>query len=140
MADTIELQIVTPDHLVVQEQVDEVQIPGKGGYLGVLPGHAPLITEIAIGELSYHSADGTIYLAVAGGFAEVLPAKVTVLAESAERADEIDTRRAQDAKARAEEALQKADADLDWDATLAKLSRAQVRLEVAARAGQTATR
>ena len=136
MADTLELEIVTPDRLVVREQVDEVQIPGKAGYLGVLPGHAPLITELAIGELSYHSATGTVYLAVAGGFAEVLPDKVTLLAETAERAEEIDVRRAQDAKARAENALAQASADLDYDATLATLSRANVRLEVAARAGQ----
>ena len=136
MADTLELEIVTPDRLVVREQVDEVQIPGKAGYLGVLPGHAPLITELAIGELSYRSAAGTVYLAVAGGFAEVLPDKVTLLAETAERAEEIDVRRAQDAKARAENALAQASADLDYDATLATLSRATVRLEVAARAGQ----
>jgi len=135
MADTIELEIVTPDHMVAQEQVDEVQIPGKAGYLGVLPGHAPLITELATGELSYRGPNGTIYLAVAGGFAEVLPNKVTVLAETAERAEEIDVKRAQDAKARAEQALSAASADLDYDATVATLSRANVRLEVAARAG-----
>jgi F-type H+-transporting ATPase subunit epsilon len=138
MADAIQLEIVTPDHLVVREQVDDVQIPGKAGYLGVLPGHAPLITELAIGELSYHSANGTVYLAIAGGFAEVLPDKVTVLAETAERPEEIDVRRAQDAKTRAEQALAQASPDLDYDATLATLSRADVRIEVAARAGHAA--
>jgi F-type H+-transporting ATPase subunit epsilon len=137
MADTFQLEIVAPDRLVVREQVEEAQIPGKAGYLGVLPGHAPLITELAIGELSYRSRGNTVYLAVAGGFAEVLPDKVTVLAETAERAEEIDVPRAQDAKARAEAAMREASPELDYDATLAKLSRAQVRLDVAAHAGHT---
>ncbi len=139
MADTIQLEIVTPERQVVHEQVTEVQIPAKAGYLGVLPGHAPLITELAIGELSYNGSNGTVYLAVAWGFAEVLPEKVTVLAETAERADEIDVSRAQDSKARAEEAMREAAADLDYDVVLAQLSRAEVRLEVAAHAGHTAT-
>ena len=139
MADTLELEIVTPDRLVAHEQVSEVQVPGKGGYLGVLPGHAPLISELAIGELTYRDSGGTHYLAVAWGLVEVLPHKVTILAEVAERAEEIDVKRAQDAKARAEEAMQKAAADLDYDVTLTALSRANVRLEVAARAGQAIT-
>ncbi len=138
MAETIELEIVTPERQVVRDQVEEVQIPGKSGYLGVLPGHAPLITELAIGELSYRNAKGTHYLAVAWGFAEVLPEKVTILAETAERADEVDVKRAQEAKARADAALQKAAPDLDYDATLASQRRAEVRLEVATRAGHTA--
>jgi F-type H+-transporting ATPase subunit epsilon len=141
MADTLQLEIVTPDRQLVHDSVYEVQIPGKAGYLGVLPGHAPLITGLAIGEISYRNPSRTNYLAVGGGFAEVLPEKVTILAESAERAEEIDVKRAQEAKARAEEALERGAADLDYDATLDALRRAQVRLEVAARAGRpTASR
>jgi F-type H+-transporting ATPase subunit epsilon len=138
MADTLELEIVTPDREVAHEQVSEVQIPGQAGYLGVLPGHAPLITELAIGELSYQGDHGTQYLAVAWGFAEVLPDKVTILAETAERAEEINVQRAQEAKSRAEEAIQKAAADLDYEVTLNALRRAEVRLQVAAHAGHTA--
>ncbi len=93
-----------------------MQIPGKNGYLGILPGHAPLITELMIGEISYTQGGTTQYLAVAWGFAEVLPDKVTILADTAERAEDIDVKRAQEAKARAEEALRQAGPDLDYDA------------------------
>ncbi len=137
MADTLHLQIVTPDRLLVREDTDQVQIPGKNGELGILPGHAPLITELQIGEISYRTGGTMQHLAVAWGFAEVLPDKVTILAAAAERAEDIDVKRAEEAKARAEEALRRAAADLDYDATLLALRRAEVRLEVAARAGQT---
>ncbi len=112
-----------------------MQIPGKNGYLGVLPGHAPLITELTIGEISYRQGGTMHYLAVAWGFAEVLPDKVTILADTAERAEDINVKRAQEAKARADEALRKAAPDLDFDATLYAQRRAEVRLEVAARVG-----
>ncbi len=138
MADTLHLQIVTPDKLLVKDDADQVQVPGKSGYLGILPGHAPLITELMIGEISYSRGGTTHYFAVAWGFAEVLPDKVTILADSAERAEDIDVKRAQDAKARAEEALRQASADMDYDAVNAALRRAEVRLEVAARAGHVA--
>ncbi len=138
MADTLELQIVTPDKLLVHERVEGVQIPGKSGELGVLPGHAPLITTLTIGEISYRQGANTHYLSVAWGFAEVLPDKVTILADTAERAEEIDVKRAQEAKARAEEALRRAAADLDFDATLYALHRAEVRIAVAARASHIA--
>ena len=95
-----------------------MQIPGKNGELGILPGHAPLITELQIGEISYRPGGTMQYLAVAWGFAEVLPDKVTILADAAERAEDIDVKRAQEAKARAEEALRQGAADLDYDATL----------------------
>src|SRR5271169_1507580 len=136
MADTLHLQIVTPDRLLVREDCDQVQMPGKNGELGILPGHAPLITELQIGEISYRIGTNTQYLAVAWGFAEVLPDKVTILADAAERPEDIDIKRAQEAKARAEEALRKAAADLDYDATLYAQRRAEVRLEVAARVGR----
>jgi len=138
MADTLHLQIVTPDKQLVRDDADQVQIPGKKGDLGILPGHAPLITELRIGEISYNRGGKAHYFAVAWGFAEVLPDKVTILADTAERAEEIDVKRAQEAKARAEEALRQASAELDYEATLFALHRAEVRLEVAARAGPVA--
>lgn len=136
MADTIQLEIVTPDRLLVNEQVEEVQIPGKSGYLDALPEHAPLITELAPGELTYKSGGSVTHLAVSWGFAEVLPDKVTILAQAAERPEEIDVARAQEAKDRAEQALQSPKPDTDFDAALAALRRAEVRLQVAAEKGQ----
>ena len=134
MAGTIQLEIVTPERLVVQDAVEEVTIPGKGGYLGILPGHAPLITEVAVGQIAYRSAGSVKRLAVAWGFAEVLPEKVTILAETAEKAEEIDVPRAQSAKQRAEEELHKAGAAGNGDAQAA-LDRATTRLEVAGKTG-----
>src|SRR5271165_3274609 len=139
MADTFQLEIVTPDKLLVKDTADEVQIPGKAGYMDVLPGHAPLITELMIGEIAYKHGGTTQRLSVAWGFAEVLPDKVTILAQTAERAEEIDVKRAQEAKTRAEAALARAEADLDFDATLFALKRAEVRLAVAAKAGSATT-
>jgi len=131
MADTIQLQIVTPERLLVNEPADEVQIPGKAGEIGVLPGHAPLITELTIGEIAYKRGGKTEHLSVAWGFAEVLPDKVTILAQTAERAQDIDVKRATAAKNRAEEALKSPAPDLDYDATLNALKRAEIRLKVA---------
>ena len=131
MADMLQLEIVTPEKLLVRDTADEVQIPGKAGYIGVLPGHAPLITELTIGEIAYKHAGAIEHLSVAWGFAEVLPDKVTILAQTAERAVDIDVKRAQEAKARAEAALQQAAPDLDFDATLNAIKRAEIRLKVA---------
>lgn len=131
MADKLELEIVTPDKLLVQERAEEVQIPGKAGDIDVLPGHAPLITELTIGEIAYKHGGKTEHLAVAWGFAEVLPDKVTILAQTAERANEIDVPRAQAAKARAEEALKNPTPDLDYQVTLDAIKRAEVRMKVA---------
>jgi len=131
MADTLQLEIVTPEKMVVKDVAQEVQIPGKGGYLGVLPGHAPLITELAIGEIVYKNANGTQSLAVAWGFAEVLPDKVTILAETAEHSAEIDVKRAQEAKTRAEQLLKAGGPDLDYGHAEAALQRAETRLQVA---------
>lgn len=132
MADSIQLEIVTPERLVVNDTASEVYIPGKTGCLGILPGHAPLITELAVGEISYSNGSQTKRLAVAWGFAEVLQTKVTILAETAERADEIDTARAQAAKQRAEEELRKAGPAGNAEAQAA-LARANARLEVGAK-------
>ncbi len=139
MADTIQLEIVTPERLVVQDAVAEVQIPGKNGYLGILPGHAPLITEMSVGEISYRINGFTHYLVVAWGFAEVLPTKVTILAETAERAEEIDVERARRAKEAAEKMLHSTDPNTDFERALAALKRAEVRLEVAAKRGAVAS-
>jgi F-type H+-transporting ATPase subunit epsilon len=130
MADTIQIEVVTPERMVVKDTADDIQIPGKDGYLGILPGHAPLITELAVGEISYRHGGQTKRLSVAWGFAEVLPDKVTILAETAERADEIDVSRAQSAKQRAEEVLKKAGPSGDESAQVA-LQRANTRIEVA---------
>ena len=92
---SIDLQIVTPDRPIVREQVDEVQIPGSQGYLGVLPGHTPLLTALAVGELWYRKGQEKTYVAIACGFVEILPDRVTVLAKLAERAEDIDLERAE---------------------------------------------
>jgi F-type H+-transporting ATPase subunit epsilon len=130
MAETIQLEIVTPERLVVNEAAEYIEIPGKTGYLGVLPGHAPLITELAVGEISYRNGNQTKRVAVAWGFAEVLQNKVTILAETAEKAEEIDTARAEAAKRKAEAELQKAGPEGNEEAQAA-LQRAIARLEVA---------
>jgi F-type H+-transporting ATPase subunit epsilon len=137
MADTLHLQIITPDKRLVQEDADQVEMPGKSGYLGILPGHAPLITELTAGELSYTKGGTTQYLAVSWGFAEVLPDRVTILADAAERPEDIDVNRAQEAKVRAEQELREGSPELDYDAVNLALRRAEVRLEVAAKAGHS---
>jgi F-type H+-transporting ATPase subunit epsilon len=131
MPDTFQLEIVTPEKMVVRQAAEEMQIPGKNGYLGILPGHAPLITELGVGEISYRSAGQTRYLSVAWGFAEVLPDKVTILAETCERPEEVDVDRAQQAKQKAEEKLKSGSPEVDYPATGAALKRAEIRLEVA---------
>ncbi len=130
----LQLEIVTPDRRVVHDSVSSVSIPGKNGYLGILPGHAPLLTELSIGELTYARADHIQYLAVSWGFAEVLPDRVIVLAQTAERAQEVDVERAQRAKQRAEERLKKvSDPDVDLDRARAALERALARVQAASR-------
>ena len=131
MPDTFQLEIVTPEKLVVNEAVEEAQIPGLGGYLGILPGHAPLLTELAVGIITYRAQGVTKSLSVAWGFAEVLPDKVTMLAETAERPGEIDVARAQKAKERAEQLLKSNDPQLDYDRAQDALQRAETRLKVA---------
>lgn len=127
----MQLTVVTPERLLVSEQVDELQIPGAEGYLGVLPGHAPLFTELKVGELSYRKANTWTSLAVAWGFAEVLPDQVRVLAETAERAHEIDLERAMRAKERAEQRLSKGGEEVNYDRALVALQRALIRIQVA---------
>ena len=135
--DKLQLEIVTPDRLLLKESVDEVQIPAKGGYLGILPGHAPLITEMQIGEISYHQGKAAHSLAVAWGYCEVLPDRVIVLAEKAEKAEEIDLKRAQAAKERAEKRLADLqNPDIDFDRAAVALQRAIIRIQVASKRSQ----
>jgi F-type H+-transporting ATPase subunit epsilon len=138
---SIELQIVTPDRLVLKENVDEVEIPGSEGYFGVLPGHTPLLASLAIGELWYRQGQEKTYLSIAFGFAEVLPDRVTILARLAEKADDIDLERAEAALARAQKRLAGSQQDaVDYErartALLKSLSRLNVsRIGVGARTG-----
>ena len=133
LPDKIKLTVVTPERELLSETVVEVQLPGADGYLGVLPGHAPLITELGVGELTYRpagSAEATV-LAIMSGFAEVLADRVTVLAETAERAAEIDLARAERALKRAQEQLSSGDPNLNWDHATIALQRALIRIQVA---------
>src|SRR5687768_14753874 len=131
----IDLQIVTPDRLLVQEQVDEVQIPGSEGYFGVLPGHTPLLASLAVGELWYRKGQEKTYLAIAFGFAEVLPDRVTILARIAERAADIDPERAEAARVRAEQRLAEPKTEIDYERARAALLKSLTRLQVVGRAG-----
>lgn len=129
LPEALTLEVVTPDRQVVRETVAEVQLPGRGGYLGILPGHTPLLTELATGALTYRQGSQTQRVAVSGGFAEVLPDRVIVLADIAERAEEIDAARARAALANAEKQL--AAAGPEWEAAQQAITRARTRLEVA---------
>jgi F-type H+-transporting ATPase subunit epsilon len=133
LPESIELIVVTPERQLLRETVVEVTIPGLDGELGILPGHAPLITELGIGEMRYRTAASRnlAMLAILGGFAEVLPDRVTLLAETAELAEEIDLARAEAAKARAEKRLASHGADIDWDRASVSLQRALIRIQVA---------
>lgn len=133
--EAIELVVVTPEKQLLREKTVDVQMPGENGYLGILPGHAPLMTALGIGELSYKMANGkdTAHVAIIRGFAEVLPDRVTILAETAERAEEIDVQRAKEALARAEKRLAENSPTVDWDRATIALQRALIRIQVAAK-------
>src|SRR6266446_6978408 len=130
----LQLQIVSADRLLVNEQVDEVEIPGSEGYLGILPGHTPLLATLQVGELWYRQAQDKHYLSIAFGFVEVQPDRVTILAQIAEPAHEIDLARAEAAKKRAEERLSKRTTDMDFERARIAMLKALVRLQVASRA------
>jgi F-type H+-transporting ATPase subunit epsilon len=132
----IELEVVTPERHVLHETVQSVEMPGKEGYLGILPGHAPLITELGVGILTYQKGEEVRYLTVIQGYAEVLPDRVIVLAEISERAEEINVERTRTAEGQARADLAKAGAgDKDWLNAEFALQRALVRLQTAAKAG-----
>jgi F-type H+-transporting ATPase subunit epsilon len=128
------LQIVSADRLLVKEQVDEVEIPGEGGYLGILPGHTPLLSLLHVGELWYRKGQEKSYLAIAFGFAEIQADRVTILAEIAEKAEEIDVSRAEAAKRRAEEELARRTINMDFERARIELLKSLIRLQVASRA------
>jgi F-type H+-transporting ATPase subunit epsilon len=130
----LQLQIVSADRSLVKEQVDEVEIPGAEGYFGVLPGHTPLLAVLGTGELWYRQGQEKHYVAIAFGFAEVQPDRVTILAQIAEKADEIDLSRAEAAKKRADERLAKPSTDMDFERARISLLKSLVRLQVATRA------
>ena len=134
MAGTFQLQIVSADRSIVNETVDEIQVPGAEGYFGVLPGHTPLLALIGTGELWFRQGSETSYVSLSGGFAEVQPDRVTILAQIAERADEIDTARAEAAKRRAEERLSRPTMDIDSERARVALLKSLIRLQVATRA------
>jgi len=132
----IHLEIVTPDRALVREEVDEVQLPGAEGYFGVLPGHTPLLASLHVGELWYRTGSEKKYLAIAFGFVEVLPDRVTVLAQIAEHPEDIDVARAEAAKKRAEERLAAGTSrpDMDFERARVALMKSLIRLQVATRA------
>jgi F-type H+-transporting ATPase subunit epsilon len=135
LPERIHLELVTPDRLVVRDSVLAVSLPGADGYLGILPGHAPLLSELKAGELSYTLGTLTHYLFVSWGFAEVLPDRVIALVESSEKPEEIDVDRAERARRRAEERLKRsADPEVDAERAQRALERAMTRLTIAARA------
>lgn len=122
MADKVRLEIVTPERAVLSDPVDEVVLPSVDGYMGVLPGHAPLLAQLDAGEVSYRVGNERHFLAISGGYAEILRDSVSVLARTAERAEEIDVNRAKKAKDRAASALKQ---DLPPD----EFRKAEVRLK-----------
>jgi F-type H+-transporting ATPase subunit epsilon len=133
------LEIVTPDRALLREEVDEVVVPGSQGEFGVLPGHTPLLSTLKVGELWYRQGQEKHYMAIAFGFVEVLPDRVTVLAQVGERAQEIDVQRAERAKQRAEQRLAQAQSQLtqiDFDIERARIAlmKSLLRLQVASRA------
>lgn len=126
----LRLQFVTPERAIVHEEVDEVELPGEEGYFGVLPGHAPLLAALQPGEMWYRKGAERTYAFIGGGFAEVLPDRVAILAEVAERADEIDVQRAEAALRRAEEQLSRPVSDMDFERARIALLKAIARVQV----------
>jgi F-type H+-transporting ATPase subunit epsilon len=122
MEDKLKFEVATPEHLVIDDSVDEVVLPSVEGYMGVRIGHAPLLAKLDVGEISYRLGNDTKYVATSGGFAEVLRNSVRVLAETAERAEEIDVDRAQLSRSKAEESL-------NTEKAPDKFQRAEVRLK-----------
>ena len=127
------LQIVTPDHAVIHEEVDAVEIPAADGSLGVLPGHTPLLTTLRVGQLRYRKGEEQQFILIAFGFAEVLPDRVTILAQVAERPEEIDAARADAARMRAETRLARPGRDIDFERARIAMMKSMARLQVETR-------
>ena len=132
MPETLTLEVVTPERLLVREEVTSVQVPAKSGYLGILPGHAPLLAELGTGFMTFQTDGRRWYLAVHGGFLEVLGDRMRVLANAAERAEEIDVERARSAMKRAQEQVFNPSLGVDPAFALDEMARAQARLDAAA--------
>jgi F-type H+-transporting ATPase subunit epsilon len=132
MADIIELEIATPERQLVNEQVTDVQLPGKSGYMGILPGHAALLGQLGTGFLSYTAGGRKRYLSVQGGFVEVLADHVRVLANAAERAEEIDVERARQDLRKAQEQVVNPALGVDPAVALDAMAWAQARVDAAA--------
>ena len=130
----LHLYVVSPEKSLVNETVDEVQVPGAEGYFGILPGHTPLLAALGAGELWYRVGQEKRYFTIFYGFAEVQPDRVTILARVAESADEIDVPRAEAAKKRAEERMAKPSVDIDAEKARISLLKSLIRLQVASRA------
>jgi len=130
----LQLEIVTPERSLVREEVDEIQLPGAEGYLGVLPGHTPLLATLTVGELWYRIGQEKHFLAIASGFGEVLPDRVTVLAQIAERAQDIDISRAEAARKRAEERLASKVPNINSERARISLLKSLIRVQVASHA------
>ena len=132
------LEIVTPERALVTAEVDEVQLPGAEGYFGVLPGHTPMLATLQVGELWYRIGSEKHYMAIAFGFVEVLPERVTVLAQIAERPEDIDVARAEAAKKRAEDRLARSapasQSEVDFERARIAMAKSLIRLQVASRA------
>ena len=130
----IDLQIVTPERMLVHEPVDELMIPGVQGNFGVLPGHTPLLAALSVGELWYRKGQEKTYLFVVHGFAEVLPDRVSILAQLAERPEEIDADRAEKARDRAARRMgEKTEAEVDYERARLAQMKAVARLEISGR-------
>lgn len=133
LPDQLTLEVAVPERLLVRETVKQVQIPGEGGYFGVLPGHAPLMSKLGIGVLSFQDGSRMRYMSVHGGVVEVLPDHVRVLADAAEWAEEIDIERAEKARRRANDLLRRHDMEIDVERAVKAVERAQARLEATKR-------
>jgi F-type H+-transporting ATPase subunit epsilon len=133
LPDHLTLEVAVPERLLIRETVQQVQIPAEGGYFGVLPGHAPLMSKLGIGVLSFDDSTRTRYMSIHGGVVEVLPDHVRVLADAAEWAEEIDVNRAEEARRRANDLLQRHDMEINVERAVRAVERAQARLEATKR-------
>lgn len=131
MADKIQLEVITPEKLALREAVDEVVVPGVSGEFGILPDHTPLISQVKTGVLIYRIGSEKKQMHVSGGFVEVMPDKVSVLADVAEKPEEVNVERARQARARAEKRLAGNSEEIDLNRAQLKLLRAQTRIEIA---------
>jgi len=131
MADKINLEVITPERLVLRESVDEVVVPGLGGELGILPEHTPLISQLQTGILTYKQGSNSKQIHVSGGFVEVQPDSVSVLSDVAEKPEEIDLERAQQAREKAEKLIKSGNEEIDFQRAEMKLQRALTRIQLA---------